>query len=122
MYASEVADRAQRLIEGVDNPARRIEILSAYVQDEIRYEAIEFGTSVPSTMTLRDMTFTNFDADTTNGAALNFLDTADVYAGNESERHQQDHHARVLGRDRQVKYDVGEIDLTFVHLRHKPGP
>jgi tetratricopeptide (TPR) repeat protein len=41
--ASKVADRAQRLIEGVDSAARRIEILSAYVQDEIRYEAIEFG-------------------------------------------------------------------------------
>lgn len=55
---SKVADRAQRLIEGVDSPARRIEILSAYVQDEIRYEAIEFGRRayIPKTAreTMRD--------------------------------------------------------------------
>jgi len=54
----EVADRAQRLVEGVDSEARRIEILSAYVQDEIHYEAIEFGRRayIPKTAreTLRD--------------------------------------------------------------------
>ncbi len=53
-----VADRARRLVDGVDGEARRIEILSAYVQDEIHYEAIEFGRRayVPKTgrETLRD--------------------------------------------------------------------
>ena len=53
-----IADRAERLVDGVDSEARRIEILSAYVQDEIRYEAIEFGRRayVPKTAreTLRD--------------------------------------------------------------------
>lgn len=38
-----VAERAQRLVERVDDEMRRIEILSAWVQDEIHYEAIEFG-------------------------------------------------------------------------------
>ncbi len=38
-----VSDRANRLVEGIDSEARKIEILSAYVQDEIHYEAIEFG-------------------------------------------------------------------------------
>jgi len=38
-----VSDRASRLVEGVDSEERKIEILSAYVQDEIHYEAIEFG-------------------------------------------------------------------------------
>ena len=56
--ASKVADRAQRLVDGVDSPARRIEILSAYVQDEIHYEAIEFGRRayIPKTAreTMRD--------------------------------------------------------------------
>ena len=55
---SKVADRAQRLIEGVDSQARKIEILSAYVQDEIHYEAIEFGRRayIPKTAreTMRD--------------------------------------------------------------------
>jgi len=55
---SKVADRAQRLIEGVDSEARKIEILSAYVQDEIHYEAIEFGRRayIPKTAreTMRD--------------------------------------------------------------------
>ncbi len=53
-----IADRAERLVDGVDNVARRIEILSAYVQDEIHYEAIEFGRRayIPKTAreTLRD--------------------------------------------------------------------
>ncbi len=53
-----VAERAQRLIEGVDNESRKIEILSAYVQDEIHYEAIEFGRRayIPKTAreTIRD--------------------------------------------------------------------
>lgn len=55
---STVADRAGRLTEGVDSPARQIEILSAYVQDEIHYEAIEFGRRayIPKTAreTMRD--------------------------------------------------------------------
>jgi len=55
---SSVADRAQRLVEGVDSEARRIEILSAWVQDEIHYEAIEFGRRayIPKTAreTMRD--------------------------------------------------------------------
>jgi len=38
-----VAERAARLVDGVDDESRKIEILSAYVQDEIHYEAIEFG-------------------------------------------------------------------------------
>ncbi len=53
-----IADRAKRLVDGVDSVARRIEILSAYVQDEIHYEAIEFGRRayIPKTAreTLRD--------------------------------------------------------------------
>lgn len=53
-----VADRARRLVEGVDSQARKIEILSAWVQDEIRYEAIEFGRRayIPKTAreTMRD--------------------------------------------------------------------
>jgi hypothetical protein len=53
-----VSDRASRLVEGVDNEDRKIEILSAYVQDEIHYEAIEFGRRayVPKTAreTMRD--------------------------------------------------------------------
>ncbi len=53
-----VADRAQRLVEGVDSRTRQIEILSAYVQNEIHYEAIEFGRRayIPKTAreTMRD--------------------------------------------------------------------
>jgi hypothetical protein len=53
-----VAERATRLVEGVDSERRKIEILSAWVQDEIHYEAIEFGRRayVPKTaqQTLRD--------------------------------------------------------------------
>ncbi len=53
-----VADRALRLVEGVDSRTRQIEILSAYVQDEIHYEAIEFGRRayIPKTarQTMRD--------------------------------------------------------------------
>ncbi len=55
---STVTDRATRLVEGVDSRARKIEILSAWVQDEIRYEAIEFGRRayIPKTAreTMRD--------------------------------------------------------------------
>jgi tetratricopeptide (TPR) repeat protein len=55
---SSVADRAQRLVEDVDSQARKIEILSAWVQDEIHYEAIEFGRRayIPKTAreTIRD--------------------------------------------------------------------
>lgn len=53
-----VADRAQRLVEGVDSESRKIEILSAWVQDQIRYEALEFGRRayIPKTAreTIRD--------------------------------------------------------------------
>ena len=53
-----VAERARRLVEGVDSVPRQVEILSAYVQDQIRYEAIEFGRRayIPKTAreTLRD--------------------------------------------------------------------
>ncbi len=53
-----IAERATRLVEGVDSEMRRIEILSAYVQDEIHYEAIEFGRRayIPKTAreTVRD--------------------------------------------------------------------
>ena len=56
--ASAVAERAGRLVEGVDGASRKIEILSAYVQDEIHYEAIEFGRRayIPKTAreTMRD--------------------------------------------------------------------
>lgn len=38
-----VADRALGLVEGIDDTQRKIEILSAHVQNEIHYEAIEFG-------------------------------------------------------------------------------
>jgi transglutaminase-like putative cysteine protease/tetratricopeptide (TPR) repeat protein len=55
---SEVGDRAAQLVEGVDGVDRKIEILSAFVQNEIRYEAIEFGRRayIPKTAreTLRD--------------------------------------------------------------------
>ena len=56
--ASAVSERAGRLVEGVSSSARKIEILSAYVQDEIHYEAIEFGRRayIPKTAreTMRD--------------------------------------------------------------------
>jgi tetratricopeptide (TPR) repeat protein len=55
---SSVADRAERLVEGVDDESRKIEILSAWVQDEIHYEALEFGRRayIPKTAreTMRD--------------------------------------------------------------------
>jgi len=56
--ASAISERASRLVEGIDSQSRKIEILSAYVQDEIHYEAIEFGRRayVPKTAreTMRD--------------------------------------------------------------------
>ena len=55
---SRVTDNAKRLVRGVDDEARKIEILSAYVQEQLRYEAIEFGRRayIPKTAreTLRD--------------------------------------------------------------------
>ncbi len=58
LEVEEVAERAARLVEGVDSRGRQIEILSAYVQDEIHYEAIEFGRRayIPKTAreTIRD--------------------------------------------------------------------
>ncbi len=38
-----VADMAARLVEGVEETRRKIEIISHYVQKELHYEAIEFG-------------------------------------------------------------------------------
>ena len=56
--AERVADVAARLVEGIDETQRKIEIVSHYVQQELRYEAIEFGRRayVPKTAreTLRD--------------------------------------------------------------------
>lgn len=53
-----VADTAKRLIRGVDDEIRKIEIISRYVQKELHYEAIEFGRRayIPKTAreTLRD--------------------------------------------------------------------
>ncbi len=58
LEVEKVADKAKRLVEGVDSKTRQIEILSAYVQDEIHYEAIEFGRRayIPKTAreTVRD--------------------------------------------------------------------
>jgi tetratricopeptide (TPR) repeat protein len=52
------AAQAARLVEGVDGTVRRIELLSAFVQQEVHYEAIEFGRRayIPKTAreTLRD--------------------------------------------------------------------
>ncbi len=38
-----VADTARRLVRGVDDERRKIEMISRYVQKELHYEAIEFG-------------------------------------------------------------------------------
>ncbi len=58
LEATGVSERAADLLEGVDDGTRRIEILSAYVQDEITYKAIEFGRRAyipkPARETLRD--------------------------------------------------------------------
>ena len=55
---SKTAAQAGRMVEGVESAARRIEILSAFVQQEVHYEAIEFGRRayIPKTAreTLRD--------------------------------------------------------------------
>lgn len=55
---SRVADTAERLVRGVDDVVRQIELISGYVQKELHYEAIEFGRRayVPKTAreTLRD--------------------------------------------------------------------
>ena len=55
---SRIADNARRLVRGVDDDTRKIEVLSAYVQEQLRYEAIEFGRRayIPKTAreTLRD--------------------------------------------------------------------
>jgi len=53
-----VADMAARLVEGIDDPHRKIEIISGYVQKELHYEAIEFGRRAyvpkPAHQTLSD--------------------------------------------------------------------
>ncbi|MDH3954277.1 MAG: DUF3857 domain-containing protein, partial [Gammaproteobacteria bacterium] len=58
LEAERVADMAARLVEGMDDTQRKIEIISHYVQKELHYEAIEFGRRayVPKTAreTLRD--------------------------------------------------------------------
>ena len=55
---SRVADTAKRLVRGVDDDSRKIELISTYVQKEVHYEAIEFGRRayIPKTprQTLRD--------------------------------------------------------------------
>ena len=38
-----VADTAKRLVRGIDDDNRKIEVISRYVQKELHYEAIEFG-------------------------------------------------------------------------------
>jgi tetratricopeptide (TPR) repeat protein len=43
LEAERVADMAARLVQGVDDVHRKIEIISHYVQKELHYEAIEFG-------------------------------------------------------------------------------
>ncbi len=58
LQAERVADRAARLVEGIGDTQRKVEIVSHYVQKELHYEAIEFGRRayVPKTAreTLRD--------------------------------------------------------------------
>jgi tetratricopeptide (TPR) repeat protein len=58
LNASRIADTAMRLVRGVEDENRRIELLAGYVQKELRYEAIEFGRRayIPKTAreTLRD--------------------------------------------------------------------
>lgn len=53
-----IADTAERLVRGIDDEDRRIEVVSRYVQKELHYEAIEFGRRayIPKTAreTLRD--------------------------------------------------------------------
>ncbi len=43
LQTDRVADMASRLVEGIDDTHRKIEIISHYVQQELHYEAIEFG-------------------------------------------------------------------------------
>jgi hypothetical protein len=56
--AERVADTAKRLVRGIEDERRRIEMISRYVQKELHYEAIEFGRRayVPKSAreTLRD--------------------------------------------------------------------
>lgn len=53
-----IADTARRLVRGVDDERRKIEMISRYVQKELHYEAIEFGRRAyvpkPPRETLRD--------------------------------------------------------------------
>jgi tetratricopeptide (TPR) repeat protein len=53
-----VADTARRLVRGVDDEHRKIEVISRYVQKELHYEAIEFGRRAyipkPARESLRD--------------------------------------------------------------------
>lgn len=43
LESERVADVAERLVRGVEDRQRKIEIISHYVQKELHYEAIEFG-------------------------------------------------------------------------------
>ena len=58
LEAGRVADKAARLVEGIDDERRKVEVISHFVQKELHYEAIEFGRRayVPKTAreTLRD--------------------------------------------------------------------
>jgi tetratricopeptide (TPR) repeat protein len=54
LEVSPVAERAKRLVEGIDDTQKRIEILSSYVQGEIHYEAIEFGQRAYMPKTARE--------------------------------------------------------------------
>jgi hypothetical protein len=49
-----VADMAARLVEGVEETHRKIEIISHYVQKELHYEAIEFGRRAYMPKTARE--------------------------------------------------------------------
>jgi transglutaminase-like putative cysteine protease/tetratricopeptide (TPR) repeat protein len=53
-----IADKAARLVEGIDDKRRKVEVISHFVQRELHYEAIEFGRRayIPKTAreTLRD--------------------------------------------------------------------
>ena len=58
LETSRIADTATRLVRGIADDSRKIEIISRYVQKELHYEAIEFGRRayVPKSAreTLRD--------------------------------------------------------------------
>lgn len=73
--ASTVAADASALVWNIATDPDGLLDGSTFTQGANAHHAIEFGTSSPTEITLRDMTFTDFDADTTNGAALYFRRT-----------------------------------------------